>query len=59
MALQVNRLNDGLTHRGEAQSGRELIEQMQIEWAGIGPVTSEARERFGARFRAVLRQIQA
>ena len=56
MALQINRLNDGLTHRGEALSGIRLIEQMQVEWAGIGPVRSIDRDQFGKRFRAVLEQ---
>ena len=56
MALQINRLNDGLTHRGEALTGIRLMEQMQVEWAGIGPVQSLERERFSKRFRAVLEQ---
>ena len=59
MELQVNRLNDGLTHRAEAQSGHELIEQMRIEWVGIGPVSNADRERFGKRFRSLLNQLMA
>ncbi|MEE2730070.1 MAG: DUF349 domain-containing protein [Pseudomonadota bacterium] len=56
MALQINRLNDGLTHRGETVSASQLIEQMQVEWAGIGPVRSAEREQYGKRFRQVLSQ---
>ncbi|MBA56316.1 MAG: hypothetical protein CMK89_17850 [Pseudomonadales bacterium] len=58
MALQINRLNDGLTHRGEALTGARLMEQMQVEWAAIGPVRSLDRERYGKRFKAVLAQVE-
>ncbi|AUM13403.1 DUF349 domain-containing protein [Ketobacter alkanivorans] len=54
MALQINRLNDGLTHRGDAVSSHQQVEQMQVEWAGIGPVATADRERFSKRFIAVL-----
>lgn len=59
MALQVNRLNDGLTQRGEAVTGKSLLEQMQIEWAGIGPVSDADRERYGTRFQAVLNKARS
>lgn len=59
MELQISRLNDGLTHRGDAISGARLLEQMQIEWISVGPVSAEDRERFGKRFKAVLAKASA
>lgn len=59
MELQVSRLADGMTQRNDSSSGGEQIEQMQVEWIGIGPVSVAERERFGKRFKAVLQQLKA
>jgi len=56
MALQVSRLHDGLTQRGEALSEQAQLEQIQMEWVAIGPVSGADRERYGQRFKAVLKQ---
>ena len=56
MELQVSRLSSGLQGRQQsAASGAELIEQLQVEWCLVGPVSAADRERYGKRFEAVLK----
>lgn len=59
MELQVSRLSSGLQGRQHSVAkGAELIEQLQVEWCLVGPVNAAERERFGKRFKAVLKGIQ-
>lgn len=57
MELQVSRLSSGLQGRQHSVArGAELIEQLQVEWCLVGPVSAAERERYGKRFKAVLKQ---
>ena len=58
MAVQVNRLNDGLNQRGEKVTPEQQLERLQLEWVAVGPVQRDARHRFAGRFQAVLKAAQ-
>jgi len=56
--MQVSRLSNGLGRRGNDDLGfAEQVENMQIEWCGIGLVEVDTRQLLTARFRRLLKSL--
>ena len=55
MNLQVDRLSDGLSQRGDTQSKEDAMVQLQKQWCTTGPVDTHLRETLSPRFQAVLK----
>lgn len=59
MQFQIARFNKGAGQRDSRLSPAELLEQLQIEWLGIGPVSAAERQRYANRFRRVVQLTNA
>lgn len=59
MQYQIARFNKGAAQRDARLTLAELVAQMQIEWVGIGPVSVTDRQRYGERFKRLIRQTNA
>lgn len=59
MQFQIARFNKGGAQRESRLSVAELVEQLQVEWVGVGPVLAAERQRYGARFRNALQLANA
>lgn len=59
MQFQIARFNRGNAQRDSQLALGELLEQLQVEWLGVGPVAADERQRYSARFRRALQLASA
>lgn len=59
MQFQIARFNKGASQRDARLSLSELIEQLQVEWLGVGMVLPAERQRYAERFRRALQLASA
>jgi exonuclease SbcC len=59
MQFQIARFNKGAAQRDARLSPGEMLEQLQVEWLGVGMVSSAERQRYSERFRRALQLANA